>query len=461
MKKNFLYTFAFAGLLSSCGVMSSYERSEQLPTDSLYRDTTSNYAVLRGDTANFGNMPWQEVFTDPQLAALINRALEANTDLLSAEENIKQAEAGLSVARLAYLPSFALSPQGTLSSFDGGKATKTYTLPIQANWQIGAFGSLRNSRKQAEMTLEQVRVYKQATRTAIIATTANMYYSLQMLDEQLRTTKENILLWEKNIAAMEAMMEAGRTNAAAVSQTKAAYYQILGTVPTLEESIRKTENSICTLLRQAPGPIARSTFGSSEMPAQLSAGVPAQLLSNRPDVRAAELQLAYAFYGTNKARSSFYPSLTISGNAGWTNSAGSMILNPAKFIASAIGSLTQPLFLNGQLRAQLKIAKSQQEQARLSFEQSLLNAGEEVSNALCAYQTANDKEEIGKKQVEQLEKAVESTEYLFNLDSNTSYLETLTARQNLLQGQLSLISTRFDKYQAAISLYQALGGGRE
>lgn len=461
MKKQILYIFAGTLLLSGCNVFSNYERSQDLSTDKLYRDTTSAYVVLQGDTANFGNMPWQEVFTDPQLVSYINRALAANTDLRVADENIKQAEAALSVSRLAYFPSLVLSPQGTISSFDGGKATKAYTLPVQASWQLGAMGSLRNTKKQAEMTLEQVKVYKQATRTAIIASTANMYYTLQMLDEQLKTTRETVKLWEKNVTAMEAMQEAGLVNAAAVSQTKAQYYQVQATIPELEQGITQTENALSTLLHEAPGTIARSALGSSSFPEKLSAGIPIQLLSNRPDVRAAELQLAYAFYGTNKARSAFYPSLSISGSAGWTNSAGSMILNPAKFIASAVGSLTQPLFLNGQLRAQLKVSKSQQEVARLNFEQALLDAGSEVSNALKQYQTAIQQETIGAKQVQELEKAVESTEFLFAHDPNTTYLQTLTAQQTLLQGQLSLISYRFDKMQAAITLYQALGGGRD
>lgn len=449
-------------LLSSCNIYSTYKRPDNLSTDSLYRDTTATYRVVASDTVNFGNTPWQEVFTDPRLQDLINRALSQNTDMQVADLTIRQAEAGLMTSRLAFLPSLSFTPQGTVSTFDMGKATKTYSLPLQASWQIDAFGQLRNAKKQAEVSLMQAKVSKQAARTSIVSAVANMYYTLQMLDEQLKVTKATAEIWKKNVDAMEAMFQAGGiTNSAAVSQTKANYYQILTTIPTLEQNIRETENSLCSLLHEAPHPIARNSFDSETFPTSLSAGVPMQLLSNRPDVRVAELQLATAFYATNQARSAFYPQITIGGNAGWTNSAGSAIINPPKFVASAVASLVQPLFMKGQLRANLKVAKAQQESAQLRFEQSLINAGVEVSNALGSYQSALQQELSRQKQVKELENAVAETEFLFSHGNTTTYLEKLTAQQSLLQAQLSLISDRFEKMQAAISLYQALGGGRE
>lgn len=462
MKRNLLYIIGGSVLLSSCNIYSTYKRPDNLSTDSLYRDTTAIYNVVASDTVNFGNTPWQEVFTDPKLQDLINRALSQNTDMQVADLTIRQAEAGLMTSRLAFLPSLSFTPQGTVSTFDMGKATKTYSLPLQASWQIDAFGQLRNAKKQAEVSLMQAKVSKQAARTSIVSAVANMYYTLQMLDEQLKVTKATAEIWKKNVDAMEAMFQAGGiTNSAAVSQTKANYYQILTTIPTLEQNIRETENSLCSLLHEAPHPIARNSFDSETFPTSLSAGVPMQLLSNRPDVRIAELQLATAFYATNQARSAFYPQITIGGNAGWTNSAGTAIINPPKFVASAVASLVQPLFMKGQLRANLKIAKAQQESAQLRFEQSLINAGVEVSNALGSYQSAMQQELSRQKQVKELENAVAETEFLFSHGNTTTYLEKLTAQQSLLQAQLSLISDRFEKMQAAISLYQALGGGRE
>ena len=458
MNKIFVTILCGTALLSSCRTMSNYERPESVSADSLYRDTTDTYAVLQGDTTSFGNTPWREVFTEPQLQALIEKALAQNADLRKADLTITQAEAALKVARLAYLPSLAFSPQGTISSFDGGKATKTYSLPVQASWQIGSLGSLRNGKKPGEVNLELSRASKQAVRTNIISAVANLYYTLQMLDEQLATTEATLAIWGKNVTAMEKMWEVGGlTNSAAVEQAKANYYQIEATVPALKQSITSAENSLCLILHEAPHPINRGTFSGNGFPEQLKVGVPVQLLSNRPDVKAAELTLANAFYQTNVARSAFYPSLTISGQAGWTNSAGAAITNPAKFLASAV----QPLFANGQLTAQLKIAKAQQEAALIDFQQSLYQAGAEVSDALSQYQARCTQEQSISRQVEQLQKAVDDTNYLFAHGNTTSYLETLTAQSSLLQAQLNLISTKFDKVQAAITLYQALGGGRD
>lgn len=460
--KNLLYIVGCSTLLCSCGIMSNYQRPEGLTNgiDSLYRDTTSTYATVKADTTNFGNTPWQDVFTDPQLQALITKALANNTDMQSAELSVQKVEAALKVARLAYYPSIAFSPQGTLSSWDFGKATKTYNVPVSASWQFNLF-SLRNNKKQAQVNLDMTKAYKQATRTSIIASVANLYYTLQMLDEQLKTTEETVKIWAENVRAMELMKEAAMTNEAAVGQAKANYYNLLTTVPVLKQSISQTENALCSILHEAPHPISRSTFNADAFPASYSTGVPLQLLANRPDVRAAEMQLASAFYGVNVARSAFYPSLNISGQAGWTNAAGSAIVNPGKILASAVASLTQPIFANGQLKAQLKISKLEYENARLQFEQSLLNAGQEVSNALATYQAAQQQQDSRQKQVETLTNTLENTKQLFQYSTGTTYLETLTAQQSLIQAQLELISVKFDKVQAAITLYQALGGGRE
>lgn len=441
---------------------SNYERPERIQTEGLYRDAVTGETLAATDTTSLGNMPWQQVFVEPQLQSLISKALENNADLRTADLAIEQVKAGLRVSRLAYLPSLALGPNGAISSYDGGKATKTYSLPVQASWQIGALGSLRNAKKQAEMTLLQTKAARQAAQTSIIAAVANLYYTLQMLDEQLRTSEETCVLWDKNVIAMEAMWKVGGlTNSAAVAQAKANLLQLRGNVATIKESIASAENALCVLLHEPPHAIERGTFRGSSLPATLSVGVPLQLLSGRPDVRQAEYNLAAAFYATNEARANFYPSLTISGSAGWTNSAGGYVVNPAKVLASAMASLTMPLFANGQLTANLKIKKANQEAACLAFEKQLLTAGQEVSDALSAYQTANEREELAQQQVEQLQVAVESTNSLFTHGNTTSYIETLTAQQTLLSAQLSLISNRFDKVQAVVSLYQALGGGRE
>ena len=453
-----LLMVAVQGLVS-CRIYSNYERPDNLPVGALYRDTTSTAGVLTSDTLNFGNMPWRSVFTDSYLQTLIEKALSSNTDLLNAQETVEQAQASFKAAKLAYLPLLSLSAQGTLSSFDGAKATKIYSVPLTASWQADLFGSIRNAKEQAKSVLMQSNAYKQSVQTQIIANVANLYYTLLNLDEQLRTTRETSELWDKNVEAMEAMQKAAMTNMASVEQARANNLQIKATIPALEQSIRETENSLCMILHEAPHTITRSTLAAQQLPEGMSAGVPAQLLSNRPDVKAAEYSLRSAFYATNAAYSAFYPQLTITGQAGWTNSNG-VIVNPGKIITNLVGQLAQPIFQQGKLTAQLKIAQSAQRAVQNTFEQTLLNAGTEVSNALYSYKAACEKATICSQQVEALKKTRDQTYELFKFDRSTTYLEKLTAEMSLLNAQLTLINDNYSKLQAAVNLYAALGGGR-
>ena len=442
MKKIIVLTTATA-LLSSCGIYTKYQPAETTP-DNLYGEE-----VAVDDTTNFGNVNWRELFTDPQLQALIEQGLQNNTDLRSAQLQIEEAEAALMSAKLAFLPSFALSPQGTISSFDGGKATKTYTLPVTASWELDIFGRLRNAKQQAKALYAQSKDYQQAVRTQLIAGIANVYYTLLMLDEQLAISQQTEEAWKETVASTRALMDAGLANEAATSQMEAAYYSVQTSILDLKEQINQVENSLALLLAETPRRYERGKLADQRLPEDVAVGVPMQMLSNRPDVRAAERSLEQAFYATNQARAAFYPSIVLSGSAGWTNSAGSMIVNPGKFLASAVGSLTQPLFNKGQIMAQYRIAKAQQEEASLSFQQALLNAGSEVNDALVACQTSKAKTLLFEKQIQSLEKALESTSLLME-HGTTTYLEVLTARQSLLSAQLSQTANRFTEIQLSL-----------
>ena len=451
--KKFIILTTTAAMLSSCGIYTKYKPAETVP-DSLY-----GAKVEVADTVNFGNSDWKEVFTDPYLQTLIEQALQNNTDYQSAQLRIEESKASLLASKLAFLPSFALAPQGTISSFDGQKATKSYQLPVTASWELDIFGRMRNSKKQTQALYAQSIDYKQAVRSQLIANVANTYYTLLMLDEQLKLSEETAEAWKETVAAARALMDAGQYNEAGVSQMEATYYSVQASVVDLKEQINQTQNTLALLLAETPRNYERGKLADQVMPDDLSIGVPLQMLSNRPDVRSAERSLEAAFYVTNQARSAFYPSIVLSGSAGWTNAAGSIIVNPAKFIATAVGQLTMPLFNRGQNIAQLRIAKAQQEEASLSFQQTLLNAGAEVNDALTAYQSSKSKTELYQKQVESLEKTVTSTSLLMEYGT-TNYLEVLTARQSLLNAQLTQVSNRFTEIQSVISLYQALGGGR-
>lgn len=444
---------AAAFVLNGCGIYTKYKAVDSVP-DNLYGEEVSVT-----DTSNAGNIRWSEFFTDFHLKALIEQGLQNNTDLQTAHLRIEEAEASLRAAKLAFLPSFALAPQGTISSFDGQKATKAYSLPVTASWEVDIFGRLRNVKQQSKAIYVQTQTYAQAVQTQLIAAIANNYYTLLMLDEQLEISTNTEKVWKESLEATRALMDAGYVNEAAVAQTEATYYNICTTVLDLRNQISQVENSLSLLLAETPHAVERGKLAEQTLPSDLSVGIPLQMLSNRPDVKSAELAMEQAFYVTNQARSAFYPSLTLSGNAGWTNNAGAMITNPAKFLASAIGSLTMPLFNRGANIANLKIAKAQQKEAELSFRQVLLNAGTEVNDALSQLQTAHSKSEYYDKQLVSLERAVESTSLLME-HGNTTYLEVLTARQTLLNAQLAQVSNRFSEIQGMINLYQALGGGR-
>lgn len=462
MKGKILTLICATALLSSCHIYKTYDRPEDIVAEGLYRDTVAVNDTLVSDTANFGNLPWREVFTDPQLQALIEQALTSSPDIRTAALRVQEAQAPLLASKLAFIPALTLSPQGTVSSWDKGKATQTYSLPVTASWQIDMFGQLLNLKRQAQATLEQTLAYEQNVRVQLIANTANLYYTLLMLDRQLQITEGTAEILKKNTETMIAMKEAGfyNTTEAAVEQSRAAYAQVQASIPDIRSSIREVENSLCLLLGEPAHGIERSVLEEQQLPNEFSVGIPLQLLSNRPDVKAAEQALASAYYNTNVACSNFYPRITLSGSAGWTNSAGAAIVNPAKLLASAVASLTQPIFQNGANIAKLKIAKAQQEEAKIQFQTTLLNAGNEVSNALDMYQACTEKVNARNMQVNSAKNAADYTKELFNLGTST-YLEVLSAEQSYLSAQLSEVSDTFSRMQAVISLYQALGGGRE
>ena len=456
MKKHIILLSAAGLLFSSCGVYTKYKPATEVP-DGLYGEEMAAFTEsLAGSPAatedsldlGLGGMDWHELFTDPHLQALIGQGLQNNTDYQSAQLRVEEAEATLLSAKLAFLPSFALAPQGTVSSFDSRKATQTYSLPVTASWELDVFGRMRNAKKQSKALYAQSQDYLQAVRTQLIAGIANTYYTLLMLDQQLAISRQTEETWRETVASTRALMNAGMANESAVSQMEATYYQVQTSVLDLEEQINQVENSLALLLAE------------QQFPVGFSIGIPVQMLSCRPDVRSAERTLEAAFYGTNAARSAFYPSITLGGSAGWTNSAGSMIVNPGKFLASAVGSLTQPLFARGQVIAQYRIARAQQEEASLAFQQTLLNAGSEVNDALTAWQTSLSKSELLDKQVASLQTAARSTSLLME-HGNTTYLEVLTARQTLLNAQLAQTANRFSEIQSLINLYKALGGGQE
>ena len=446
-------------LLASCGLYNKYERPD-VNTAGLFRDVQSDVDTLVTNTdENFGNLPWREVFTDPQLQALIEKALENNTDLRNAALNVQMMEDMLKVAKLAFLPSVAVAPQGTISRVmtDGASASKTYQLPISASWNVDLFGNILSQKRSAQVQLLATKDYRVAVQTSIICGIANLYYTLMMLDEQLAIVTDMEGLVKETWDMMKLQMNLGRARSTSVQSAEASYYQVQAQGVDLRRQIREIENSMSLLLNEAGHRIDRGTFYNQSLPAKFAAGVGIQLLTNRADVHAAEMQLAQCFYDVETARSRFYPNITISGNAMFTNNLGAVV-NPGKWLLSAVGSLTQPIFQHGQIVAGLKVAKAKQEQAFNTWQNTILKAGNEVSNALLAYNSSQDKSVLDEKQVELYKQNVEDTRKLYT-SKGTSYLEVIQAQSSLLNARISKVSDDFSKMQAVVNLYQALGGG--
>ena len=431
--------------LTGCGIYREYEREEMQFVDSLYRRMSP-----RAEGYSTGNISWESMFTDPLLQEWIQTGLDYNTDLHVARLKVQEAEAALLAARWALLPGADFNMQGGLPG--------QFSASLGASWQADIFGGLRNAKRRAKAALEQSQAYKQAVQTQLVATIAESYYTLLMLDEQLRISTRTMTTWEESIRTLEALKRAGKTNEAAVLQAKANKLGVEANILTLEKEILAIENSLCALVGIVPMPITRSTLADQELPESLSAGVPAELLSRRPDVRQAELALAQAFYSVNSARASFYPNVTLSGTLGWTTGNGNIVLDPGSLIANLIAGLTQPVFGRGVNKARLQVAQAQYQQAGYLFRQSLLDAGVEVNNALTLWQTAKKRVELGKKQIVTLQAAVWNTQLLMK-HGNADYLEVLTAQKNLLQAELTEASDRLDEIKSVINLYRALGGG--
>ena len=449
-----LAAVVFTGCKSLYG---KYERPD-VDTEGLFRDPVSlRDTLVSNDTTSFGNLPWREVFTDPHLQTIIEKALTNNIDLLNAALNVKMVEEQLKVAKLAFLPSVAVSPQGTISSFDGKAPTKAYTLPVSASWNVDLFGNLLNSKRSVQMQLLATKDYQTVVQVNIISGVANLYYTLLMLDRQLEIMSDMTELTKQTWERMKLLKETRvGYRSTAVQSAEASYLSVQASTVDLKRQIREIENSLTLLMGETAFAIDRGKLEEQQLPSKFSTGVGIQLLNNRADVHAAELSLASCFYDINVARSRFYPNITITGTGAFTNNNG--LVDPGKILLSAVGSLVQPIFQHGQIVAGLKVAKMKYEQAYNTWQNTILKAGNEVSNALVLYNSSEEKSQIEAKQIAVLRQNVQDTKASYGLN-NTNYLEVITAQSSLLNAEISKVTDDFNKVQAVVNLYVALGGG--
>ena len=465
--RNLIVAASVSMLLTGCGLYNKYDNKVETPAGVF---GTEQSAATEGESV--AHLSWREFFTDPMLQQLIEQALASNTDLNSARIAVEKSEAALKAAKLAYLPSLYLAPQGTLAKFDNYPWSKTYNLPLQLSIDVDVFASITNKKRASKAVLLQAQMYEEAVRTNLISIVAQQYYMLQLLDRQLDILTMTDSLWGSSLETQKSLFENGKAYATAVNQMEASYINVKTQIVDTRRSIRSTENALCKLLAITPQHIERKKWGTSSLTEKpkdpldqhminaqlLKIGVPATMLEQRPDIRMANHAMEEAFYNTQAARSAFFPSITLTGTAGWTNSAGEMIINPGKLLLTAVGQLTQPIFARGKLIANLKINKLTYEDLQNKYVQTVIDAGNQVNEAMADCESAQEKYAYYRRQVEVLYDAYTGTHELMD-NGKASYIEVLMAQEDFLQAQLNEAANLYKGAQALISLYIALGGG--
>lgn len=447
----FIYAAAVCFVLSGCGIYNKYQSTAEVPANAYGAD------IVDADGTQLADMSWREFFTDPLLQQLIDTALVRNTDLNSARITVEKAQASLRAAKLAYLPSLYFSPSGSLSSFDNGPVSKAYDLSLQMSMDLDVFGSITSQKRRSKAVLLQAQAQEEAIRANLVSSVAQHYILLLVLDRQMEILTSTDSLWNASLETQKSLWENGKSYSTAVNQMESSYLNVKTQLVDTKRNIRQVENALCRLLAITPQHIQRKRWGSYELPRRFSVGVPAQLLTRRPDVRIAEHAMEEAFYNTQAARSAFYPSITLQGTLGWTNNVG-VVMDPGKLLWTAVASLTQPIFARGRLLTNLKVSKLTQEDVRNKYVQTVIDAGNQVNEAMADCQTALEKDSYYKRQVAVLHEAYNGTHELMD-NGKASYLEVLTAQESLLSAQLSEAMNLYDGSQALIALYIALGGG--
>lgn len=466
--KNIIIAAAVSFLLTSCGLFKKYEQQTQAPDD-VFGTTQEVTSAMGGES--IARLSWREFFTDPQLQQLIEQALANNTDLNSARIAVEKSEAALKTAKMAYLPSLYFAPQGSAAKFGNSPWSKAYDLPLQLSIDIDLFGGITNRKRAAQAVLFQSQMREEAVRSNLISAVAQQYYLLQVLDLQLDILNQTDSLWNASLQTQKSLWENGKAFSTAVNQMESSYLDVKTQIVETRRYIRAVENNICVLLAVTPQRINRSKWGDSPLHGSeshgdildtrfLKIGVPASMLELRPDIRMANFAMEEAFYNTNAARAAFFPSLTLSGTIGWTNSGGGIVADPGKLLLNFVGQLMQPIFARGKIKANYKISKLTEEDLQKQYVQTVINAGNEVNEAMADCQDAREKHVFYHRQVELLQDAYTGTHELMN-NGKASYLEVLTAQESLLQSQLNEAMNMYDGAQAVIELYIALGGGSE
>ncbi|MBX9888826.1 MAG: efflux transporter outer membrane subunit [Flavobacteriaceae bacterium] len=450
-----------ATLIQSCFVAKEYERPE-LKTANLYRN-----AVVTSDTASLAAISWDKVFTDPLLQKYISKGLKNNLDIRIAMQNLVAAEATMKQGKAGYFPTLTATTDWTHQTISKNSQSGTflrnlnvdqYQLSGNLSWEADIWGKIRSNKRAANAAFLQTTAANQAIKTELIASIATLYYQLLSVDAQIKIAEKTLINRDKSVETIVALKKAGNVTEVGVKQTEAQKYATELIIADLKNSTIILENTLSTLLNDPTVEIERATFESQNLQPAITLGVPASLLRNRPDVIAAEYNLITNFEMTNVAKSGFYPSLRVTASGGFQSIDLKEWFSANSLFASVITGLTQPIFNQRQVKTKYEVAKANQEKAYLQFEQSLLIAGKEVSDALAQYNNETYKITIREKQVDALGKASQFSDELLNYGL-ANYLEVLTAKDAALNAELSLADNKFQQYKAIVQLYKALGGG--
>lgn len=444
-------------VFNSCGVYRKYKSQTEVP-DTVF-GAGDSIAQLQNESS-IAEVSWRDFFVDPILRNLIDSALVRNTDMRAAKNTVLQAQASLKAAKLAYLPSLNLAPQASYSGMmnTGSEWSKSYSysIPLSLSWDLGIANSVTVNKRKAKAVLAQAEASRDATQANLIATVAQEYFLLLLLDREMKILLMTDSLWDVSLETERALWENGQAYSTAVNQMESSNLSVKMQIIETRRSILSAENEMCKLLCITPRSIERGEWGDYELPERYGTGVPAVLLQNRPDIKAADQALAEAFYNTALARAAFFPSISLGGLLGWTNNGG-IIADPGALLLQAAASLTQPIFNCGKLTANLKIAKLNQENRLDSYVQTVIDAGNQVNECLADCQVAREKDVLYKRQVLVLQDAYDGTHELMN-SGKASYIEVLTAQESLLTAQLNEATNLYDGAISLISLYIALGG---
>lgn len=465
MKNNIykIVTVAFtATVMQSCFVAKEYERPKDIKTENLYRTE-----VVSKDSTSMANLSWDKVFTDPILQGYIRKGLENNLDIRIAMQNIAAAEASMKQGKAGYFPTLSvgsdwthqqLSKNSQFGALLQNRSTDQYQISGTLGWEADIWGKIRSNKRATSAAYLQTTAANQAVKTQLIADIASTYYQLIAIDEQIKLSEETLINRVESVETIKALKDAGNVTEVGVKQTEAQKYATEIIIADLKVSTILFENKMSILLGTAPAKVERSSFEVQKMQPEITLGVPATLLRNRPDVIAAEYNLISNFERTNVARSNFYPTFKITATGGLQSIDLKEWFSANSFFANVVTGLTQPIFNQRLNKTNFEIAKANQEKAYIQFEQSLLNAGKEVSDALAQYNNETKKIEIRQKQVDALKVATDYSDELLKYGL-VNYLEVLTAKDNALNVELTLIDNKFSQYNAIIQLYRALGGG--